>query len=164
MTEKLIGLTQLQTYKTYADAKYQNKLKTGNNISISGNTVSVTTPTFVAAKSSGKTPLNDTLVNSVGSVTLQPGLYFVTYTCYFADTSGGTVACGFSTNTTDLDGFGRAFIDRQKAISGSYTQTSVPALVEISASDYPNGRTFYLLAQTNTSGINVSPRCYYIKF
>lgn len=40
MSEKLIRLPQLQRFKANADAKYQDKLTAGSNITISGNTIS----------------------------------------------------------------------------------------------------------------------------
>ena len=43
MPEKLIRLEQLQTFKTNADAKYQDKLTAGSNITISGNVISAQT-------------------------------------------------------------------------------------------------------------------------
>lgn len=43
MAEKLIRLPQLQRFKTNADAKYQDKLTAGSNITISGNTISAQT-------------------------------------------------------------------------------------------------------------------------
>ena len=44
MAEKLIRLPQLQRFKANADAKYQDKLTAGTGISLSGTTISVTTP------------------------------------------------------------------------------------------------------------------------
>lgn len=43
MAEKLVRLPQLQRFKTNADAKYQDKLTAGSNITISGNTISAQT-------------------------------------------------------------------------------------------------------------------------
>lgn len=43
MAEKLIRLPQLQRFKQNADAKYQDKLTAGSNITISGNTISAQT-------------------------------------------------------------------------------------------------------------------------
>lgn len=43
MADKLIRLPQLQRFKTNADAKYQDKLTAGSNITISGNVISAQT-------------------------------------------------------------------------------------------------------------------------
>lgn len=43
MAEKLVRLPQLQRFKQNSDAKYQDKLTAGNNITISGNTISAQT-------------------------------------------------------------------------------------------------------------------------
>ena len=43
MADKIIRLPQLQRFKTNADAKYQDKLTAGSNITISGNTISAQT-------------------------------------------------------------------------------------------------------------------------
>ena len=43
MADKLIRLPQLQRFKANADAKYQDKLTAGSNITISGNTISAQT-------------------------------------------------------------------------------------------------------------------------
>lgn len=43
MAEKIIRLPQLQRFKTNADAKYQDKLTAGSNITISGNVISAQT-------------------------------------------------------------------------------------------------------------------------
>ena len=48
MADKLIRLPQLQRFKTNADAKYQDKLTAGSNITISGNTISATDTTYTA--------------------------------------------------------------------------------------------------------------------
>lgn len=165
MAEKLIRLPQLQRFKQKADAKYQDKLTAGSNIAISGNTISATgAPGYTAAKGSGSNSLSSGTLTNVGSVKLQPGLYIIQYTCQFASNSTGYRQCGFSTNTTDITGYGSAFCDSRYAVSGSTTQTAVVGIVEVSATSYPNGRTFYLLAQQNSgSALTAYPRCYYIK-
>jgi hypothetical protein len=165
MAEKLIRLPQLQRFKTNADAKYQDKLTAGSNITISGNTISATgTPGYVGAKTSGSNSISSGTLTNVGTVTLQPGLYIIQYTCQFASNSTGNRQCGFSTNTTDISGFGRSFCDIRAAVTNATTQTEVVGIVSISASDYPNGRTFYLLAQQNSgSALTAYPRCYYTK-
>lgn len=43
MAEKLVRLPQLQRFKQNSDAKYQDKLTAGNNITISGNIISAQT-------------------------------------------------------------------------------------------------------------------------
>jgi hypothetical protein len=43
MSNKLIDLNALSSYKTQSDLKYQDKLTAGNNITISGNTISAQT-------------------------------------------------------------------------------------------------------------------------
>lgn len=48
MADKIIRLPQLQRFKTNADAKYQDKLTAGTNITISGTTISATDTTYTA--------------------------------------------------------------------------------------------------------------------
>lgn len=48
MAEKIIRLPQLQRFKTNADAKYQDKLTAGANITITGSTISATDTTYTA--------------------------------------------------------------------------------------------------------------------
>lgn len=165
MAEKIIRLPQLQRFKTNADAKYQDKLTAGSNITISGNTISATgTPSYVAAKTSGSSSVASGTVTSLGTVTLQPGLYIIQYTCSFSSNSTGDRNCGFSTNTSDIAGYKREFSDSRAAVSNGITQTSVVGIINISASDYPNGRTFYLVALQNSgSSLTAYPRCYYSK-
>ena len=165
MADKLIRLPQLQRFKQKADAKYQSKLTAGSNISISGNTISATgVPSYAGAKTSGSNSVADNTVTKVGEVTLQPGLYIIQYTCQFASNSTGYRACGFSTSTSSLDGYGAAFCDIRAAVSGANTQTEVVGIVEVSASSYPNGRTFYLVAKQNSgSSLTAYPRAYYVK-
>lgn len=165
MAEKLIRLPQLQRFKQKADAKYQDKLTAGSNITISSNTISATgAPSYVGVKTSGSNSLSNNTLTSVGSVTLQPGIYIIQYTCQFASNSTGYRQCGFSTSTSDISGASRALCDSRYAVYGSTTQTEVVGLINISASDYPNGRTFYLLANQNSgSSLTAYPRCYYIK-
>lgn len=44
MSNKLIDLNALSTYKTSSDAKYQDKLTAGTGITLTGTTISVTNP------------------------------------------------------------------------------------------------------------------------
>lgn len=165
MSDKLISLPQLQEYKTYADAKYQNKLTAGSNIYISGNTISSAgTPTYAASLSTSVAVQNNT-VTKLGEVLLQPGLYVFMYTCTFAVSNTGYRQIGFSTSDNDIAGLGYGYLDSQAGVSTVRTQLSVNAIFEVSASSYPNGRTFYLLAYQNTGGqLTAYPRCYYLKF
>lgn len=167
MSDKLIDLTRLQTYKTYSDAKYQNKITAGSNINISGNVISRSgAPTYVPLPSSTVSVPNNS-ITEVGSVVLQPGIYVLSFTCTFTNnnTTDSYRQCGFSTNTRYLDSFGSAYWDSQRSIGSAPTQTMVTAIFEVSASSYPNGRTFYLLAKQNSGySIDVLPRCYYLKF
>lgn len=167
MAEKLIRLEQLQRFKTKADAKYQNKLTAGNNISISGNTISAiaapSNPTFTELHFSGGSTTSGS-ITTIGNVTLMPGIYFLAYTCRFWNISGGYRQCGFSTNTTDMTGFGRAWGDSRVSIYGSSTYTMVSGVFDVSASSYPNGRTFYFLTKQNSgSDVRVEPYCSYVK-
>lgn len=165
MSSKLIRLEQLQRFKTNSDATYQGKLTAGSNITISGNVISAAgTPSYVGVKTSGSNSLSNNTITNLGSVTLQPGLYIIQYTCQFASNATGVRQCGFSTNTTDISGFGRAFCDSRVAANGTTTQTEVVGIISISASEYPNGRTFYILARQNSgSSLTAYPRCYYTK-
>lgn len=170
MPEKLIRLTQLQRFKQKADAKYQDKLTAGNNITISGNTISAfaaqSNPTYDQVSFSKSVPSGT--ITSMGSVTLMPGTYFVVYQCRFPYNSGSNKyrQCGFSTSTTDITGFGRSWGDYRKNINvvGIYDKPRVAGVCTVSASDYPNGRTFYLLARQNSSSaITAVAFCHYIK-
>ena len=167
MAEKLIKLEQLQRFKTKADAKYQDKLAAGNNINITGSTISVfaaqSNPTYTKLDLS-YSYIDSNVLTVMGSVTLMPGTYFLVYTCYFPDVSGGGYRqCGFSTNTTDITGFGRAWGDYRKD-SGRNTQTCVAGVFNISASSYPDGQTFYFLARQNSGGrFIIYPDCSYVK-
>lgn len=166
MSDKLISLTQLQEYKTHADAKYQDKLTAGNNITISNNVIStIETPTRSGTIVSGwpDVPSNGT-VTKVGEVTLQPGIYYVEYICLFQGNTTGMRQCAISTDTT-LTGYGYAYMDSRITNSGANTMTAVFALIEVSTSDYPNGRKFnFLAAQNSGSSLWVMPRAYYLKF
>lgn len=168
MAEKLIRLEQLQRFKTKADAKYQDKLTAGSNVNISGNTISVfaaqSNPTYTEVNlSSGYVTQTGTILN-IESITLMPGTYFLVYTCRFYNIYGGYRQCGFSTNTTDITGFGRSWGDFRKFNSNSYTFTRVSGVVNVSASSYPNGQTFYLLARQNSGkDVRVEPYCSYVK-
>lgn len=165
MASKIIRLPQLQRFKQNADAKYQDKLTAGSNITISGNTISATgVPSYVAVQGLGSNSVANNTVTKVGEVTLQPGLYIIQYTCQFASNSTGHRQCGFSITTSSLDGLGIEFRDIRDAVSGAVTQTEVVGIVDVSASSYPNGRTFYLLAQQNSgSSLTAYPRAYYVK-
>lgn len=167
MSTKLIDLSGLSAYKTSSDAKYQDKLTAGSGITISGNTISATgsTPSYIAPSMSNPTVASGTLTK-VGEVTLQPGTYIIQYTCQFqSNANGGYRQCGFSTNTTNIDGGGDGSWDSRAVASGVITQTWVTMPVIVSASDYPNGRTFYMLARQNSgSSLTVYPRAYFLKF
>lgn len=168
MAKKLIKLEQLQRFKSKADAKYQDKLTAGSNISISNNTISV----FAAQSNPTYTELNldtsyvtyDDTIRNIKTVTLMPGTYFLVYTCRFSANSTGYRQCGFSTSQTDITGFGRSWGDSRKANTNAYTYTRVSGVFNISASSYPNGQTFYLLARQNSGGaLYVYPYCSYVK-
>lgn len=165
MSDKLIDLNALSAYKTRSDVKYQDKLTAGNGITINGNTISATpiNPTYTPLVTSGSKSVATSTVTKVGEVTLQPGLYIIQYTCQFATNVNGVRRCGFSTNM-NLDAYGLAFIDSRAAVRGTLTQTMVEGIVDVSASAYPNGRTFNLLAwQNSSSSITAYPRCYSLK-
>lgn len=169
MAEKLIGLSQLQEYKIHADSKYQNKLTAGSNVNISGNTISASsTPTFVKFINTGKIFVDSSTVVA-GTITLLPGLYLIFYSCLFSSNSSGIRGCGFSdTNVSSFSSlyhYGYAYHDTKKAVIDAATQTAIQAIVEVKASDYPNGRTFYFLAaHTAVTTITITPRVYYFKF
>lgn len=166
MSDKLIDLNALSAYKTSSDAEYQDKLIAGAGITISGNTISASGgPTFSGDLISGSQTLSTNTLTKISEITLQPGNYFIMYTCQFASNANGYRQCGFSTSTSDITGFGWAFMDSQNAVNGSLTQTRVSRVFEVSASDYPNGRKFYFLARHNC-GVNLTayPRAMYLKF
>lgn len=165
MSNKLIDLPGLQEFKTQSDLKYQDKLTAGSNIGIVNNVISANPygATYVAVKDSGSQSISANTIYSFGSVVLQPGSYIIVYTCAFTGTAG-YAQCGFSTNTTDITGLGRGFGDSRKKIASDITQTCVSGIINILASEYPNGRTFYMLARHNASGtVTCYPRCYYVK-
>lgn len=167
MSNKLIGLSQLQEFKTKSDLKYQDKLTAGNNISISNDVISAIEGgvTYVGVTLPDTQSIANNTVVKIEEITLQPGKYIITYTCTFNSNSSGYRQCGFSLNTTDITGFGRNWGDSRRAVSGDRTQTCVSGTFEVSASDYPNGRTFYFLARQNCgSALTARPRFSYIKF
>ena len=168
MSNKLIDLNALSEYKDYSDLKYQDKLTAGSGISLNGTTISASSKasTYGVARSSGSVSVAKNTLTNVGSFTLQPGRYLVQYNCQFAtNANGGYRQCGISINTTAIDGLGDFGWDSRAVASGIDTQTRVTVVIDVSASDYPNGRTFYLLARHNsTASITVYPRCYYLKF
>lgn len=167
MSNKLIDLSALGEYKTQSDLKYQDKLTAGDSITINNNVISVT-PEFGATASiiTGSQSVPNNTLFELGNVTLMPGTYILAFTCLFDSNSGGGYRqCGFSTNNTDLTGFGRAWGDFRYPVNGEKTQTCVSGTFQVLANDYPNGRKFYFLAQQNSgSALNASPRCYYFKF
>lgn len=168
MSTKLIDLSGLSAYKTSSDAKYQDKLTAGSGITISGNTISASgSPTYNdSAGGGGSASVASGTLTKVREITLQPGRYLIQYTCQFqSNANGGYRQCGFSTNTTDIDGGGDGTWDSRAVASGVITQTWVTTVVDVSASDYPNGRTFYCLARQNSgSTLTTYPRCYALKF
>lgn len=165
MSNELIDLNGLTEYKTKSDLKYQGKLTAGNSISLNSGVISVN-PTFSGDLISGSRSLSQNSVTSVGSVTLSPGLYYLRFTCQFASNANGYRTCAISTNTwstTDIPGC----YDQRRAVDGVTTQTAVNTILQVSASDYPNGRTYYFLAKSYTgltTGITAYPRAYYLKF
>lgn len=163
MSNKLIDLNALSAYKTSSDAKYQDKLTAGDNISLTNNVISVS-PTFADVALSASTVSNNTLT-SLGDITLSPGNYVVSYRCDFGTNSTGYRQCGFSINTTDITGYGRAWADTRNGVGSVPTTTSVDGVLSVSATDYPNGRTFYFLAkQTSGSSLTATPTFNYFKF
>lgn len=164
MSNKLIDLNALSEYKTSSDAKYQDKLTAGSSITISNNIISAT-PTLVDNVTSGSQSISNNTITRLGSITLMPGTYIISYTCIFNSNSTGYRQCGFSTNTTDITGFGRGWGDFRYAASGADTVTNVSGPLEVSESTDPNGKTFYLLARQNSGGnLGAAPRLSYIKF
>ena len=166
MSNKLVDLSALSEYKTQSDAKYQDKLTAGAGITISSNTISASgSPTYSGNILTGSKSVPTLTITKMGEVTLQPGIYFVQYSCQFASNNTGVRQSGFSTTTNDLSGFGMAWRDSQLAVNGTLTQTMISGVFEVSANDYPNGRTFYFLAnQTSGSSLTAYPRAYYLKF
>lgn len=158
MAEKLIRLPQLQRFKQNADAKYQGKLTAGSNITISGNTISATgTPSYTAV-SLGSYSVASGTVTQLGSVTLQPGLYIIQYTCQFASNATGYRQCSFSTTSSSISDTSH-LTDSRAAVTGATTQTEVVTIINITATT-----TYYLLAQQNSgSSLTAYPRCYYSK-
>ncbi len=157
MPSKIIRLPQLQRFKQNADAKYQDKLTAGSNITISGNTISATgTPSYTAV-SLGSYSVASGIVTQLGSVTLQPGLYIIQYTCQFASNATGYRQCSFSTISSSISEDN--LTDSRAAVTGATTQTEVVTIINITSTT-----TYYLLAQQNSgSSLTAYPRCYYSK-
>lgn len=163
MSNKLIDLNALSEYKDYSDLKYQDKLTAGDSISLNNNVISMA-PTFVNVPLESQSVASNS-VTEVGSITLAPGNYVISYQCDFGTNSTGYRQCGFSTNTTDITGFGRAWGDTRNASASVPTTTRVDGVFDVSASTYPTGRTFYFLAnQTSGSTLTVDLSCSYFKF
>lgn len=164
MSNKLIDLNALSEYKTNADLKYQDKLTAGNCFSIISNVISAN-PTYVSQINSGSYSVASGSVKNLADVTLAPGNYILMFTCRFRTNATGYRQCGFSTKATNLDNFGSAYWDSRQAISGRPTNMRVFAVFQVSASSYPDGRTFYLNVRQNSgSNITADLRCYYMKF
>lgn len=164
MSNKLIDLDALSEYKDNADLKYQDKLTAGDCFSIISNVISAN-PTYVPQKTSGSYSVESGSVKNLTNVTLAPGNYILMLTCRFRTNATGYRQCGFSTKATTLDSFGSAYWDSRKAVSGRPTNTRVFGIFQVSASSYPDGRTFYFNARQNRgSNITADLRCYYMKF
>lgn len=164
MSNKLINLVRLQQFKTNSDLKYQDKLTAGNNISITNNVISATAvePVYSGPLLSGSKSIANNTIVKVGEVTLQPGKYILSYTCTFNSNATGYRQCGFSTNTTDITGFGRNWGYNRGAVNNSDTQTCVCGTFEVTNT---SGQTFYFLAKQNSgSSLTAYPRAYYLKF
>ena len=161
MSNKLIDLNGLTEYKAKSDLKYQNKLTAGNSITLNNGVISAA-PTYGYTLSGSQTVTNNSS-KELGSITLAPGIYFLQFTCQFASNANGYRRCTFSTYnqvTPDV-----SFTDRLGAASGSLTQTAISAIFQVSASDFPNGKTFGFYAfQNSGSSLTAYPRCYYLKF
>ena len=166
MSSKLIDINALSEFKDGSDAKYQDKLTAGDNISIVNGVISAK-PTLVTTEQLGITSRISTssgTITKLAEVTLQPGIYIFAYTCYFAANATGYRQCGFSTNMY-IDSLGVAYADFQRAAASGGTCTRVEGVIEVSATSYPNGRTFNLLSNQNSGGsLNASPRFFYVKF
>lgn len=163
MSNNLIDLNALSEFKTRSDLKYQDKLTASGNISLNNNVASVT-PT-VADVSLGTKSVANSSVTNVGSLTLSPGNYYLMFTCDFASNATGYRQCGFSTSSSTITGFGTQFCDSRKAANGVNTMVQVVGIFNVSASSYPNGRTFYFTAKQNCGkALNSYPRYYYYKF
>ena len=162
MSNKLIDLDALSEYKTKADLKYQDKLTAGSNILLNNDIISFA-PTYVEVDFDAYyTVANNTLTN-LKSITLMPGYYMISYTC-IDNESSGLRQCGFSVNTTDITGFGRNWADSRYGTTNKNTP-NVFGIFDVSASEYPNGRTFYFLVKHNYgSSIPITAKCYYLKF
>lgn len=162
MPNKLITSDQLQLYKTLADTKYQDKLAAGRNITISGNVISAK-PRYVTVKSTGTTKIGgDGSISGFLSFTLQPGIYYVVFTCRFVAKDGGYRRCGIGTSKRTWN---NRWQDTRQYYSGRYVQPRTTAIIQVLESEHPNGQTFYLQAsQTSGTSLSIAPRCYYIKF
>ena len=163
MSNKIVDLDALSEYKTNADLKYQDKLTADANITLNNNVISVTPP-YMPLKTSGSSSVTSGSRTNIGGITLAPGNYILTLTCQFSSNPNGYRQCGFSTGKY-LDNLGAGYYDSRKAVSGALTQTMVSALFQVSATTYPDGRTFnFIVNQNSGSTLTVYPRCYCLKF
>lgn len=164
MSNKLIDLSGLSEFKDYSDLKYQDKLTAGDSITLNNNVLSLT-PTL-GTYNMENTSVESGSITEVGSITLAPGYYILAFACPFSAvvSANSHRKIGFSVNNTDLDGFGASWVDC-RADSNTIVQTLVSGTFQISATDYPNGRTFYFLVyQDSGISLTVKPRCNYLKF
>lgn len=163
MANKLIRLPQLQRFKAKADAKYQNKLTAGSNITINNNVISASgTPTYFET-SLGRTSVPNNSLTKMGELTLQPGIYYVKYSLVFPRNANGTRHIAIS--LYDYIATDYAYNDNRIPPSGGNTKMDVDTIINVSATDYPNGRTYYFLAQqTSGSALTTNPTVLYYKF
>lgn len=157
MSNKLIDISALSTYKTNADAKYQDKLTAGNCISLNNNVASAGA-SFTDCNFSNVSIANATTVTAA-SLTLQPGNYIFMYACQFSSNSSGYRRCMI------VPSGGTTINDYRKAVNGYLSNTCIVAMFQVSAADYPNGRTYeFRIRQNSGKTLAAYPRGGYIKF
>lgn len=159
MSNKIIDVNALSVYKTNADAKYQDKLTAGNGITIDNNVVSAVS-TFASPSLAGTTTVPNATTTSLGSLTLAPGNYILMFVCQFSSNASGYRRCYMKPSDA-----AEYYNDYRKAVNGTLTPTSIFAMFSVSATDYPNGRTYEFYARQNSGSSRTAyPRCAYIKF
>ena len=163
MSNKLIDLNALSEYKVKSDLKYQNKLTAGDSISLNNGIISAN-PYFSGDLLSGSLGISNSLTD-INTIRLEPGTYYLRFTCQFASNTNGWRYCIFESEGTSSPKI--SFQDCRRAVNNATTQTAINAIFQVSASEFPNGRTFVFRAQKSNGSANqltAYPRAYYLKF
>ena len=158
MSNKLIDINDLSTYKTNADAKYQDKLITGDGISLNNNVASAGA-TYADLIYDGSVSVANATTITVKSATFEPGNYILVFSCQYSSNSSGYRRCFIAPSG------GTIINDHRKAVNGTLTTTRLLIMFQVSATEYPNGRSYdFRIRQNSGKTLTAYPRGYYIKF